>query len=156
MGQVQLSVTTLDPDIDVMAEAGTYFRAALTRRFVDRLDPQDLLFEFEKARYRLSELVGSLSAVARDTRRGHLDVGLPTHRLERAVHHAGQTVALGLSAGLAWVAVAASGSGHLPRSATRGLTGVATALTATLAMRAVTGSWRPGDRLGRRSPTPRR
>ncbi len=129
LAQAQRTVAELAPDLDPIAEARSFFGASLLRRFVERLDPQDLVYEAEKWRYRLDRIGSGVAALNRVGVGGELH--FTSARLERSLTRAGRTVAVGLFAGLVWIAagVAANSSNPDERLA-RGLRLVAGGLSA--------------------------
>jgi predicted unusual protein kinase regulating ubiquinone biosynthesis (AarF/ABC1/UbiB family)/nucleotide-binding universal stress UspA family protein len=134
LGQVQLTVAEIEPDIDPIAEAGRFLGASVLRRVAGRADPQDLLYQAEKARYRLTQVADGLAAVAGNRPGRQLEVRFTSARLERSVQRAGRTVALGLSAGLACVAATiAAGSERIDPRAARVVNGLAAGLSMGLA-----------------------
>ena len=100
VGQVQLTVAEIAPEIDPLAEAARFFGRSLMRRLVNRLDPQELLYQAEKLRYRAGRVADDFT--------GGRHAPPVTFAIERSLAHAGRTVALGLTVGLSWIAVASS------------------------------------------------
>lgn len=134
LGQVQLTVAGIEPDIDPIAEAGRFLAASVLRRVAGRADPQDLLYQVEKARYRLTQVADGLATVAGNRPGRQMEVRFTSARLERSVQRAGRTVALGLSAGLACVAATiAAGSERIDPRAARMVNGLAAGLSVGLA-----------------------
>lgn len=127
LAQVELTASELAPDLDPIAEAGRYFLRSLSHRIVGRLDPQQLIYEAERLRYRLGQVGEGLATAAGNRPGRQLEVRFTSQRLERKVAGAGRVVALGLGAGLTWVAatVASSSEQTDPRlvRALRGLAG---------------------------------
>jgi ubiquinone biosynthesis protein len=134
LGQVQLTVAQLEPGINPIDEASRFFVRSITGRVAARLDPQELIYSVEKMRFRLDQIAEGLATVSGSRPGKHLEVKFTSARMEQSIARAGTTVGLGLSAGLAWVAatVAASSPQVSPR-VTKGLQGLAGALTAGLA-----------------------
>jgi len=124
VGQVQLTVAEIAPEVDPLEEASRYFGRSMLRRAVRGFDPQEWFYRVEKLRYTAGRITDDLAS----NRHGPA----PLYNLERTVAHAGRTVALGLTAGLSWIAAAAAdehaGGGKLRRLAQV----VATASTAAL------------------------
>jgi predicted unusual protein kinase regulating ubiquinone biosynthesis (AarF/ABC1/UbiB family)/nucleotide-binding universal stress UspA family protein len=134
LAQVQLTVSELEPTIDPMDEASRFFVSSITRRLAARLDPQQMAYEVEKLRFRFDQIGEALATVSGSRPGRKLEVGFTSTRLEETVVRAGRSVALGLSAGLAWVAVSvASSSDHIDPKVKRGIQGLAGGLTAALA-----------------------
>ena len=138
LAQVELTVSELAPDLDPLAEAGRYFVGSIAGRLAGRLDPQRLVYEIERLRYRAGQ-VGEGLATAAGSRPGRqLEVRFTSRRLEERVARAGRLVGLGFGAGITWVAatLASTSDGADPRLA-RSLRGVAGGLTAGLIAEAV-------------------
>jgi ubiquinone biosynthesis protein len=134
LGQVQLTVAELEPGIDPIDEAGRFFVRSITGRAAGSLDPKELVYAFEKVRFRLDQIGEGLAMVTGGRPGRQLEVRFTSQRMEQSVARAGRTVGLGLSAGLAWVAATmAAGSPHVSPRVTKGLQGLATALSAGLA-----------------------
>ncbi len=134
LGQVQMAVTEIEPDIDPIAEAGRFLSGSIMRRLADRLDPQELIYEAEKLRYRLTQVGEGLATVAGNRPGRQLEVRFTSAKLERSVTKAGRTVALGLSTGLAWIAATvASSSDRIDPKTSRAIQGLAAGLSAGLA-----------------------
>jgi predicted unusual protein kinase regulating ubiquinone biosynthesis (AarF/ABC1/UbiB family) len=126
VGQVQLTVAEIAPEIDPLAEAARFFGRSLLRRLVNRLDPQELLYQAEKLRYRAGRVAEDFT--------GGRHAPPATIAIERSLAHAGRTVALGLTVGLSWIAVASS-ERHSPVTTVGRLARVvAAASTAALAV----------------------
>ena len=129
LAQVQLTVADLAPELDPLAEAGRFFARSLLRRLAGQLDPRELVYQAEKLRYRAGRITAGLGRVGD----GGVDLRLGSPTLERSVALAGRTVALGLSAGLAWVAATvADGSPRTSPAHKLLLRGVATGLATAL------------------------
>ena len=100
------------------------------RRLVNRLDPQELLYQAEKLRYRASQISDGLATVVGSRPGRQLEVKFTSARLEQKVVRASRAVALGLGAGLTWIAATqASTSDRIDPRLTRTLTGVAGGLS---------------------------
>jgi predicted unusual protein kinase regulating ubiquinone biosynthesis (AarF/ABC1/UbiB family) len=126
VGQVQLTVAEIAPEIDPLAEAARFFGRSLLRRMVNRLDPQELLYQAEKLRYRAGRVAEDFT--------GGRHAPSATVAIERSLAHASRVVALGLTSGLAWIAVASSESAPHTSVVRRLARVVATASTAALAV----------------------
>jgi predicted unusual protein kinase regulating ubiquinone biosynthesis (AarF/ABC1/UbiB family) len=125
VGQVQLTVTELAPDLDPLEEATRFFGRTMLRRLLRRFEPQEWLYRAEKLWYTTERITEDLAS----NRHGPA----PIQHLERSIAHAGRTVALGLTAGLAWIATTAADSTPARARVRRFATVVATASTAALA-----------------------
>jgi hypothetical protein len=126
VGQVQLTVAEIAPEIDPLAEAARFFGRSLVRRLVNRLDPQELIYQAEKLRYRAGRVAEDFT--------GGRHAPPVTYAIERSLAHAGRTVALGLTVGLSWIAVASSERSAHPTTVGRLARLVAAASTAALAV----------------------
>jgi predicted unusual protein kinase regulating ubiquinone biosynthesis (AarF/ABC1/UbiB family) len=126
VGQVQLTVSEIAPEIDPLAEAARFFSRSLLRRVVNRLDPQEMLYQAEKLRYRAGRVAEDFT--------GGRHAPPATLAIERSLAHAGRTVALGLTVGLSWIAVVASESTGGRTTVSRLARVVATTSTAALAV----------------------
>ena len=102
VGQVQLTVAEMAPEVDPLAEATRYFGRTMVRRLLGRFDPQEWLYRAEKLAYTAGRITEDLAS----NRHGPA----PIQQLERSIAHAGRTVALGMTAGLAWIATTAADS----------------------------------------------
>jgi predicted unusual protein kinase regulating ubiquinone biosynthesis (AarF/ABC1/UbiB family)/nucleotide-binding universal stress UspA family protein len=130
LAQVDGAVSELAPEIDPIEEARRFFLRSITRRLANRLDPQQIIYEAERLRYRASQISEGLATVV-GNRPGHqLEVKFTSARLEQKVVRAGRAVALGLGAGLTWVAATqASTSDRIDPRLSRALRGVAGGLS---------------------------
>jgi len=126
IGQVQNSVAQLAPDLDPMHEATRYLGRSLIGRFTRQLNPEQLIFELERARYRFGQIGDALVGAAGSAPGGKLELGVRSAAMEDAITRAGRMVGLGASVGMAWIAVASS-RGHSQR---RAMSAVAAGLTA--------------------------
>ena len=116
LAQVQSTVVTLAPDVDLFEEARRFFTRDLIRRLTGATDTESLLYEAEKLRYRVTA-ISDLVATATGARPGRrLEIGFASERLERTLKRTGRTVALGLIGGAALVA---AGIAAAARSAKR-------------------------------------
>jgi predicted unusual protein kinase regulating ubiquinone biosynthesis (AarF/ABC1/UbiB family) len=125
VGQVQLTVAEMAPEVDPLAEATRYFGRSMLRRLLRRFDPQEWLYRAEKLSYTAGRITEDLAS----NRHGPA----PIQHLERSITSAGRTVALGLTAGLAWIATTAADSTPARARVRRFAAAVATASTAALA-----------------------
>jgi predicted unusual protein kinase regulating ubiquinone biosynthesis (AarF/ABC1/UbiB family)/nucleotide-binding universal stress UspA family protein len=134
VGQVQLTVAEIAPEVDPLEEASRYFGRSMLRRAIRGFDPQEWFYRLEKLRYTAGRITEDLAS----NRHGPA----PLHNLERTVAHAGRSVALGLTAGLSWIAAAAAndsaGGGRLRRLAQVVATASTTALVLELSNRDTT------------------
>jgi len=130
LAQVQLSVASLDPDLDLFEEARRFFVRDLVRRVAGHGNPGRLLYEAEKVRFRLSTVADALTTAAGGRPGRRLEIGFSSERLERTVARAGRAVAFGFAGGLALLgSVIATGSERTPPWAGRVLGAVGTGLT---------------------------
>ncbi|MQA73054.1 MAG: phosphotransferase [Solirubrobacterales bacterium] len=130
LAQVDGAVSALAPELDPVEEARRFFVRSISRRFVDRLDPQQLVYEAERLRYRAAQISEGLATVVGSRPGRQLEVRFTSQRLEQKVVRAGRAVALGLSAGLTWVAATqASGSPAIDPRLSRALRGAAGGLS---------------------------
>ena len=130
LAQVDGTVSELAPELDPIEEARRFFVRSISRRFVGRLDPQQIIYEVERLRYRASQISEGLATVVGSRPGRQLEVKFTSARLEQKVVRAGRAVALGLGAGLTWVAAtqASASEGIDPRLA-RAMRGVAGGLS---------------------------
>jgi predicted unusual protein kinase regulating ubiquinone biosynthesis (AarF/ABC1/UbiB family)/nucleotide-binding universal stress UspA family protein len=126
VGQVQMTVAEIAPELDPLAEAAHFFSRSLVRRLVNRIDPQELLYQAEKLRYRATRVAEDFT--------GSRHAPPAAVAIERSLAHAGRTVALGLTVGLSWIAVASSDTVARTTTVHRLAQLVATASTAALAV----------------------
>ena len=130
LAQVDGTVSELAPELDPIAEARSFFLRSITRRLAGRLDPQQIIYEAERLRYRASQISDGLATVVGSRPGRQLEVKFTSARLEQKVVRASRAVALGLGAGLTWIAATqASTSDRIDPRLTRTLTGVAGGLS---------------------------
>jgi ubiquinone biosynthesis protein len=130
LGQVDGAVSELAPELDPIEEARRFFVRSISRRLAGRLDPQQIVYEAEKLRYRASQVSEGLATVVGNRPGRQLEVKFTSARLEQKVVRAGRAVALGLGAGLTWVAATqASSSDRIDPRLSRALSGVAGGLS---------------------------
>ncbi len=133
IAQVQLSVVQLAPELDPLAEAGRFFVRSLARRLASGLDPQALLFQAEKLRYRAGRVADGVTRMTAGGPGGSVDLRFASPRLEQSVARAGRTIALGLGAGLTWIATTlVESSSNTSPAHKRALRTAATGLTVGL------------------------
>jgi predicted unusual protein kinase regulating ubiquinone biosynthesis (AarF/ABC1/UbiB family) len=112
LAQVQSTVVTLAPDVDLFEEARRFFTRDLIRRLTGATDTESLLYEAEKLRYRVTA-ISDLIATAAGARPGRrLEIGFASERLERTLKRTGRTVAVGLIGGAALVAAGIAAAGR--------------------------------------------
>ena len=104
LAQVDGAVSELAPELDPIEEARRFFLRSISRRLAGRLDPQQIIYEVERLRYRASQVSDGLATVVGGRPGRQLEVKFTSARLEQKVVRAGRAVALGLGAGLTWVA----------------------------------------------------
>ena len=130
LAQVDGTVSELAPELDPIEEARRFFVRSISRRFVGRLDPQQIIYEVERLRYRASQISEGLATVVGSRPGRQLEVKFTSARLEQKVVRAGRAVALGLGAGLTWVAATqASASDQIDPRLARAMRGVAGGLS---------------------------
>ena len=130
LAQVDGTVSELAPELDPIEEARRFFVRSISRRFVGRLDPQQIIYEAERLRYRASQISEGLATVVGSRPGRQLEVKFTSARLEQKVVRAGRAVALGLGAGLTWVAATqASASDQIDPRLARAMRGVAGGLS---------------------------
>ena len=111
-GQMQLAAAELDPTLDPFAVAGHFYVRRLTGRMRTLANPQQLFYESQKIRARLSRLLEGLER-ATGVRGGGsgLQVDLRgVQELTGAVGQAGRRIAVGLAAATAIVGTAITAS----------------------------------------------
>ena len=130
LAQVDIAVSELAPELDPIEEARRFFLRSITRRLANRLDPQQIVYEAERLRYRAGQISEGLATVVGSRPGRQLEVKFTSARLEQKVVRAGRAVALGLGAGLTWVAATqASTSDQIDPRLSRALRGVAGGLS---------------------------
>ena len=138
LAQVDGAVSELAPELDPIEEARRFFMRSISRRLVGRLDPQQIIYEAERLRYRASQISDGLATVVGNRPGRQLEVKFTSARLEQKVVRAGRVVALGLGAGLTWVAATqASTSDQIDPRLSRTLRGVAGGLSVWFAAEVV-------------------
>jgi predicted unusual protein kinase regulating ubiquinone biosynthesis (AarF/ABC1/UbiB family) len=122
LSQIELTVTELAPEVDPFEEARRFFLSSIRRRVIDRIDPQQIFFEVERLRYRMGQIGEGLATVVGNRPGQKLEVRFTSQQLERRIVRTGRMVALGLGAGLTWIAATeASGSDRIDPRTARGL-----------------------------------
>jgi ubiquinone biosynthesis protein len=130
LAQVDGAVSELAPELDPLEEARHFFVRSISRRLVGRLDPQQIIYEAERLRYRATQISDGLATVVGSRPGRQLEVKFTSARLEQKVVRAGRAVALGLGAGLTWIAATqASTSEQIDPRLSRALRGVAGGLS---------------------------
>jgi predicted unusual protein kinase regulating ubiquinone biosynthesis (AarF/ABC1/UbiB family) len=130
LAQVDGAVSELAPELDPIEEARRFFVRSISRRLAGRLDPQQIIYEAERFRYRASQISDGLATVVGSRPGRQLEVKFTSARLEQKVVRAGRAVALGLGAGLTWVAATqAATSDRIDPRLSRTLRGVAGGLS---------------------------
>jgi predicted unusual protein kinase regulating ubiquinone biosynthesis (AarF/ABC1/UbiB family) len=112
-GQMQLATAELDPTLDPMSVAASFFRRNMGERLRGFGSPQRLFYDLQKGRLRLERLLESIESVAGARPGPKLQVDFRgTEDVEQAIRHAGRRagLALGGGAGLVSSAVVISGS----------------------------------------------
>ena len=130
LAQVDGAVSELAPELDPIDEARRFFIRSISRRLAGRLDPQQIIYEAERLRYRASQISDGLATVVGSRPGRQLEVKFTSARLEQQVVRASRAVALGLGAGLTWIAATqASTSDRIDPRLSRTLRGVAGGLS---------------------------
>jgi ubiquinone biosynthesis protein len=131
LSQVELTVTELAPEIDPFEEARKFFLSSIRRRIADRIDPQQMVFEVERLRYRIGQISEGLATAVGNRPGRKFEVRFTSQQLERRIVRTGRMVALGLGAGLTWIAATeASASDNVDPRMQKGLRALAGGLSA--------------------------
>ncbi len=134
LAQVDGTVSELAPELDPIEEARRFFVRSISRRLLGRLDAQGIVYEAERLRYRASQISEGLATVVGGRPGRQLEVKFTSARLEQKVVRAGRAVALGLGAGLTWVAATqATTSEQIDPRIARAMRGIAGGLSAWFA-----------------------
>ncbi len=137
LSQIEHTVTELAPEIDPFEEARKFFLSSIRRRVVDRFDPQQMVFEVERLRYRIGQISEGLATAVGNRPGRKFEVRFTSQELERRIVRTGRMVALGLGAGLTWIAATeASTSDRVDPRMQRGLRALGAGLTAWFAAEA--------------------
>jgi len=137
LSQIELTVTELAPEIDPFEEARRFFLSSIRRRVFDRIDPQQMYFEVERMRYRISQISEGLATAIGNRPGKKFEVRFTSRELEQRIVRTGRMVALGLGAGLTWIAATeATGSDRIDPRMGRGLSALGAGLTAWFAAEA--------------------
>ena len=137
LSQIELTVTELAPEIDPFEEARRFFLSSIRRRVFDRIDPQQMFFEVERLRYRIGQISEGLATAVGNRPGRKLEVRFTSQQLERRIVRTGRMVALGLGAGLTWIAATeAVSSDRVDPRMGKGLQALSAGLTAWFAAEA--------------------
>jgi len=137
LSQVEQTVTELAPEIDPFDEARKFFLRSIRRRVFDRIDSQQIVYEAERFRYRLTQIGDGLATILGNRPGRRMEVRFTSKELERRIMRTGRLVALGLSAGLTWIAATeATSSERVDPATARRLRGLASGLSAWFALEA--------------------
>ena len=137
LSQIELTVTELAPEIDPFEEARRFFLSSIRRRVFDRIDPQQMFFEVERMRYRVAQISEGLATAVGNRPGKKFEVRFTSSELEHRIVKTGRMVALGLGAGLTWIAATeANGSERIDPRMGKGLTALGAGLTAWFAAEA--------------------
>lgn len=132
--QMQLVAAELDPTLDPFAVAESFILRRMVRQFAERLNPQSLFYETQKAKVRVTKVLEALEGAIGAREGNPFQVHFRgTERLEASVTRASQR--LSLSLGLSSVAVVtamAANSQRVPRWVPAMLGGISAALAARL------------------------
>ena len=83
LAQVDGAVSELAPELDPIAEARRFFIRSISRRLAGRLDPQQIIYEAERLRYRASQISEGLATVVGSRPGRQLEVKFTSARLEQ-------------------------------------------------------------------------
>ncbi len=112
--QMQLVAAELDPMLDPFAVAESFILRRTLRQFADRLNPQTLFYETQKAKVRVTKIIESLEGAIGAREGNPFQVRFRgTERLEASVTRASQR--LSLSLGLSSIAVVTALAANAPR-----------------------------------------
>ena len=112
--QMQLVAAELDPTLDPFAVAESFILRRTLRQFADRLNPQTLFYETQKAKVRVTKIIESLEGAIGAREGNPFQVRFRgTERLEASVTRASQR--LSLSLGLSSIAVVTALAANAPR-----------------------------------------
>jgi len=110
-GQMQLAAAELDPSLDPFAVAGHFYVRQLTGRMRTLANPQQLFYESQKFRVRISRVLEGLERAVGVRGGPGLQVDLRgVQELTGAVGQAGRRIAIGLAAATAIVGTAITAS----------------------------------------------
>jgi len=110
-GQMQLAAAELDPSLDPFSVAGHFYVRQLTGRMRTLANPQQLFYESQKVRVRISRLLEGLERATGVRGGSGLQVDLRgVQELTGAVGQAGRRIAVGLAAATAIVGTAITAS----------------------------------------------
>jgi predicted unusual protein kinase regulating ubiquinone biosynthesis (AarF/ABC1/UbiB family) len=106
-GQLQLAVAELDPTLDPFKTVGRFLLRSSGEKLWHAADPQQLYFEAQKLRLRLSRLFEAFERATGARPGAKLQVGfVGSEAIERAIGRAGRRLALAATAAAAPVASA--------------------------------------------------
>jgi hypothetical protein len=114
-GQMQLATAELDPTLDPMSVASSFFMRTMAERARGLASPQRLFYDVQKARVRFERLVESIESVAGARPGPKLQVDFRgTEDVELAIRHAGRRAGLAVGGGAALISSAIVLSGSHP------------------------------------------
>ena len=107
LGQVQLTVAELDPELDPFSVAEGFYRRRLVGQLRTAANPRQLFLDAQKLRVRLSRVLVALEQVIGARPGGGIQVDQGGRQeLERVIGHAGRRLAVGLTAATAMIGTA--------------------------------------------------
>jgi ubiquinone biosynthesis protein len=110
-GQMQLAAGELDPSLDPFSVAGSFYARLLAGRLRSSASPRQVFYETQKLRVRAERLLTGIEQVVGARPGAGLRVQMSgDDALTAAINQAGRRIALGLAAGAAMIAAAASAS----------------------------------------------
>ena len=105
LAQMQLAAATLDPTLDPLSVAGSFMTGNLAGKLRERLDPQQLLYEAQKVRLRVTRFGESLERLTGARPGPRMQVAFSgTEHLETSIRNAARRFSLALVAGTCIVA----------------------------------------------------
>jgi ubiquinone biosynthesis protein len=110
LAQMQLATAELDPDLDPFDVAGKFLMRGVAGRVKTRLNPQQLFYEGQKLKVRLTRLVEAFERLAGARPGPKLQVNFAADRLENTVRRAGRRLSIGVIAGAALLGTAITAS----------------------------------------------
>ncbi len=125
LAQMQLATAELDPDLDPFVVAGKFLMRGVAGRVRQRLNPQQMFYEGQKLKVRLTRLIEAFERLAGARPGPKLQVNFAAERLENTVRRAGRRLSIGVIAGAALLGTAITASSDIvPRWVTVGLGGI--------------------------------
>ena len=110
LAQMQLATAELDPELDPFDVAGKFLMRGVTGRVRERLNPQQLFYEGQKLKVRITRLIEAFERLAGARPGPKLQVNFAAERLENTVRRAGRRLSIGIIAGAALLGTAITAS----------------------------------------------